>query len=354
VLPSRKSDGTPVLELRRLVCGYNSRTQRSHVAGPIDETLRAGELACLIGPNGAGKSTLMRTLAGLQAPLEGTVLFNGDDVHRMAPAVRARHLAIVLTEVVQVPLLTGYDLVAFGRVPFTGWSGKLTAHDRRVIAQSLEAVGAVEFASRQVAELSDGERQRVMIARALAQEPSAMILDEITGFLDLPRRVEIMQLLRRTAHDAGCAVLLSTHDLDLALSTADRIWLMAKQQPLRAAIPEALVLEGAFQAAFSLDDVAFDERTGAFRVRHARRSTVVVTGEPPAAMWTARALERYGFHAVEDAQTADVRVNVIRGTVGTSWELHADGVARHHDSLEAVLAAVRNRHDQPRRGARQS
>lgn len=322
------------------------------MAGPIDETLRAGELACLIGPNGAGKSTLMRTLAGLQAPLEGTVLLNSDDVHRMAPAVRARRLAIVLTDTVQIPLLTGYDLVAYGRVPFTDWSGTLTAHDRRVIAQSLEAVGASEFASSQVAELSDGERQRVMIARALAQEPSAMILDEITGFLDLPRRIEIMQVLRRTAHDAGCAVLLSTHDLDLALSTADRIWLMAKQQPLRAAIPEALVLDGAFQSAFTLEDVAFDERTGAFRVRHARRSTVAVTGGTPAAMWTARALERYGFHAVEDAVAADVRVDVIRGAVGTTWHLHADGVAHHHDSLEAVLAAVRNRHDQPGGGAR--
>ena len=342
-----------MLQLRGLVCGYHSRSHRTQVAGPIDETLRAGELACLIGPNGAGKSTLMRTLAGLQAPLEGTVLFNGDDVHRMAPAVRARHLAIVLTEIVHVPLLTGYDLVAYGRVPFTDWSGKLTDRDRQVIARSLQSVGAAEFTSRQVAELSDGERQRVMIARALAQEPSAMILDEITGFLDLPRRMEIMQLLRRTAHDAGCAVLLSTHDLDLALNTADRIWLMAKQQPLRAAIPEALVLDGAFQAAFTLDDVTFDERSGSFRMRHARRSAVAVTGEIPAAMWTARALERFGFHAVEDAETADVRVDVSRDAVGTSWHLHADGVAHHHDSLEAVLAAVRDRHEQQRGRARE-
>lgn len=341
-----------MLQLRGLVCGYSSRSLTSRVAGPIDETLRAGELACLIGPNGAGKSTLMRTLAGLQAPLEGTVLLNGDDVHRMAPALRARHLAIVLTETVQVPLLSGYDLVAYGRVPFTDWSGTLTAHDHEVIADSLRAVGAGEFAARQVAELSDGERQRVVIARALAQEPSAMILDEITGFLDLPRRMELMQLLRRTAHEAGCAILLSTHDLDLALSTADRIWLMARHQPLRVAMPETWVLDGAFQAAFRLADVAFDERTGSFRVRHTRRSPVAVTGGTAAAMWTARALERHGFHAVDETETAEVRVDVLRSAAGTSWRLHADGVTHHHDSLEAVLAAVRHRHEHQRQPAR--
>jgi iron complex transport system ATP-binding protein len=345
VLRSADSDETPLLRLQSLVPGYLTRGRRTAVADRIDETLRAGELACLIGPNGAGKSTLMRTLAGLQPPLDGVVLFKGVDVHRMQPAVRARHLAIVLTEVVHVPLLSAYDLVAFGRVPFTDWSGKLTARDRDVVARALDAVGATDLAARQVAELSDGERQRIMIARALAQEPSAMILDEITGFLDLPRRIEIMRLLRRAAHETGCAVLLSTHDLELALRTADRIWLMSKGRPLQAAMPETLVLDGAFQAAFSLDGVAFDEESGSFRVRHPRQWPVALTGDLPAAMWTERALERHGFYSTSHGEPSDVRIEVIGSAAGTRWSVHADGTSHHHANLDDVIHALRARHD---------
>jgi iron complex transport system ATP-binding protein len=344
VQQSLTASATPLLQLRGLVPGYVTRGRRTPVTSRIDETLEAGELACLIGPNGAGKSTLMRTMAGLHAPLDGVVLFKGSDLHRMAPAERARALAIVLTDVIHVPMLSAYDLVAFGRVPFTDWSGTLTARDRSVVEQALEAVGAAPLASRQVVELSDGERQRVMIARALAQEPSAMILDEITGFLDLPRRIEIMRLLRRAAHDTGCAVLLSTHDLDLALRTADRIWLLPKDRPLRAAMPETLVLDGAFQAAFSLDDVAFDEESGSFRVRHPRYWPVAVSGDSTAVMWTERALERHGFYSVEDGAGSDVRIEVTRSAATIYWTLHlADGL-QTHETLDEVIEALRRRH----------
>jgi iron complex transport system ATP-binding protein len=326
------------------VPGYAANGRRTAVASRIDETLRAGELACLIGPNGAGKSTLMRTMAGLQAPLDGVVRFNGEDVHRMAPAIRARSLAVVLTETIHVPMLTAYDLVAFGRVPYTDWGGKLTARDREMIGYALAAVGANELSSRYIVELSDGERQRVMIARALAQEPSAMILDEITGFLDLPRRIEIMQLLRRAAHEWGCAALLSTHDLDLALRTADRIWLMTKDRPLRTAMPETLVLNGAFQAAFTLDDVEFDEQSGSFRVRHPRQWAVTILGDPSTVMWTERALERHGFYAAPHGGDAEVRIEATRDVGGPGWSLHCDGASRAHANLDGLIDALRERY----------
>jgi iron complex transport system ATP-binding protein len=317
---------------------------RTSVTSPIDETLETGGLACLIGPNGAGKSTLMRTMAGLQPPLAGEVLFKGADLHRMSAPARARHLAIVLTDVVHVPMLTAHDMVAFGRVPFTDWSGTLSARDRDVVDQALDAVGAAHLASRQLLELSDGERQRVMIARALAQEPSVMILDEVTGFLDLPRRIEIMRLLRRAAHDTGCAVLLSTHDLDLALRMADRIWLLPKDRPLRAAMPEMLVLDGAFQSAFSLDDVAFDEQSGSFRVRHTGSWPVTVSGDSPAVMWTERALERHGFYRVPHDDKADVHVEVTRTSAAVHWTLHLDEGLHRHGSLDEVINTLRKRH----------
>lgn len=331
-----------------MVAGYAAGGHRTAVSERIDETLRAGELTCLIGPNGAGKSTLMRTMAGLQAPLDGVVRFEGADVHRMPPAERARRLAVVLTEPIHVPLLSAYDLVAFGRAPFTGWNGQLNADDHQIVADALDAVGAADLASRDIAELSDGERQRIMIARALAQQPSAMILDEITGFLDLPHRIEVMRLLGRAAHERGCAVLLSTHDLDLALRTADRIWLMPARGPLRAAMPETLVLNGAFQAAFSLDDVTFDEQSGSFRVRHPRHWPVTVNGDPPAAMWTERALERHGFYAVSGGERPDARVEVTSHAAGIRWSLHIDDASHHHASLDDVIHALRERHERRR------
>jgi iron complex transport system ATP-binding protein len=344
VLRSAHPAGTALLQLDGVVAGYVANGHRTAVSTRIDETLRAGELSCLIGPNGAGKSTLMRTMAGLQAPLDGVVRFDGADVHRMAPVMRARKLAVVLTEAVQVAALTAYDLVAFGRVPYTDWGGRLTTHDRDVIRQALDAVGATDLSSRFVMELSDGERQRVMIARALAQEPSAMILDEITGFLDLPRRIEIMQLLRHAAHEWGCAVLLSTHDLDLALRTADRIWLMPKDRPLHTAMPETLVLNGAFQAAFSLADVAFDEQSGSFRVRHPRHWPVTMTGDTSVVMWTERALERYGFYVTPTGGTSSVRIEVIRDAAGARWHVHFDDASQQHTNLEELIHALRKRH----------
>jgi iron complex transport system ATP-binding protein len=334
----------PLLQLEGLLPGYVSSGRRIAVTDRIDESLRAGEFACLIGPNGAGKSTLMRTMAGLQPPLEGTVRFDGTEVHRMPPATRARHLAVVLTEIVQVPMLSAYDLAAFGRVPFTGWSGQLTPHDHDVVSRALDAVGASDLAARPVTELSDGERQRVMIARALAQEPSAMILDEITGFLDLPRRIDIMRLLRRAAHETGCAVLLSTHDLDLALRTADRIWLLPKGRSLRAAMPETLVLDGAFEAAFALDDVTFDEQNGSFRVPHPKRWPVTLTGDRTAVMWTERALERHGFYTVSGA-TSVATIDVTGRAARLQWHVQIDGTSHRHVTLDEVIHTLRTRRD---------
>jgi iron complex transport system ATP-binding protein len=168
--------GDPCVQLEGLVPGYATKRRRTAVSAPIDHTLSAGEFACLIGPNGAGKSTLMRTMAGLQAPLDGVVRFKGGDVHRLSPSVRARHLAVVLTEAVHVPMLSAYDLTAFGRVPFTDWNGRLTDDDHRIVAQALDAVGATALAARFVVELSDGEGRledvvQTLCARRQSQGP---------------------------------------------------------------------------------------------------------------------------------------------------------------------------------------
>lgn len=247
---------TPLLRTENLAIGYPQDRRRSGTREPrtvlrgLDATLAPGELVCLLGPNGAGKSTLMRTLSGMQPPLAGRVFVAGEEIRELGPRRLARSLAVVLTDRVGGDALTAYALVELGRYPYTGWSGRLTEDDHEVVRRSIEAVGATDLAGRGLGELSDGERQKVMIARALAQEPAVLLLDEVTAFLDLPRRVEVMRILRRLAHEQGKAVLLSTHDLDLALRSADRLWLLPPGGPLHVCTADELIPSGLFERTF--------------------------------------------------------------------------------------------------------
>src|SRR5207249_7894211 len=252
--------GAHALVARNLAAGYGSRVGLRDVG----VCLAGGELACVLGPNGTGKSTLLRTLAGMQPRLAGSVELDGHDVQRLPARELARRVSVVLTERAEVGLLRAYDLVALGRYPYTGWAGRLRSHDHAVVAWALEATGASDLASRDVSELSDGERQRVMIARALAQEPVVLLLDEPTAFLDVARRVEVTTLLRRLARDTGRAVLFSTHELDLALRTADSVWLLDTAGRVRVGAPEDLVLDGSFARSFEVEGLTFDAAAGRF------------------------------------------------------------------------------------------
>ncbi|HKP96189.1 MAG TPA: ABC transporter ATP-binding protein, partial [Fibrobacteria bacterium] len=212
--PPRAYGSAPLLKAENLAVGYRAGDRR--VLSGLDLELRPGELVCLLGPNGAGKSTLLRTLAGLQAPLAGRLTLGGEDFSLLPAAARARKTAIVLTERMEAGNLTVRSLAELGRHPHTGWSGRLREADREAVRRALMDAGAWELRDRLFDELSDGEKQRVMLARALAQEPALLLLDEPTAFLDLSRRVETMRTLRALARGRGRAVLLSTHDLDLA------------------------------------------------------------------------------------------------------------------------------------------
>lgn len=334
----------PLLKLQNLSIGYlQGRRSRAVVAEGLSVSLHTAELVCLLGPNGAGKSTLMRTIAGMQPPLAGQALLLGEDIHRLKARELARRLSIVLTERVTVGILSAYALVALGRHPHTNWAGTLTEQDHDVVRWATQTVGAEDLAHRPVGELSDGERQKVMVARALAQEPEVMILDEVTAFLDLPRRVEVMRLLREIAHREGTAILLSTHDLDLALRSADRIWLLSKGGALQVGAPEELVLSGAFAEAFASEGVTFDERRGAFRIteRH-EAGEVKVTGEEIGALWTARALERCGFSVAENGDAAALSVEVSRRDTQITWLLNAGGQRRSYSSLADLLGRLKN------------
>ncbi|MEW6254260.1 MAG: ABC transporter ATP-binding protein, partial [Planctomycetota bacterium] len=237
--------------------------------------------------------------------------------------------------------LTAYALVALGRHPYTDWTGRLSAHDEAVVRWAMEAVGAKPLAARPISELSDGERQKIMIARALAQEPLVMLLDEPTAFLDLPNRVEIMRVLRALTRQTGRAILLSTHDLDLALRSADRLWLLPHGGPLHDGAPEDLVLSGALEATFRSEGIAFDRQTGTFAIVAAHTGCVALAGEGVTALWTRRALEREGYRVADDGAEAFARVEVLDREGNPRWRCTASGVAGEYGSLHALIAALR-------------
>ena len=253
-----------MLETEGLAVGYPG--PRGTVLNGIDVSVEPGSFLCILGRNGAGKSTLMRTIAGLQPALAGCVRLDGEDVAAMRGATRARRIAVVLTEREFSPALRVEDVVSLGRQPYTSWQGRLSEEDSRIAEESLARMGAEEFRGRYFDDLSDGERQRVMIARAIAQTAKLMVLDEITAFLDLPGRVEVMALLRRHARETGTAVLLSSHDLDLSLQLADQVWLVQGGK-LTTGSPDELIEQGAVGDAFDNDDVAFSADEHRFRLR---------------------------------------------------------------------------------------
>ena len=320
------------LACRSLAFGYPGRS----IAAGLNAVLIPGELTCLIGPNGAGKSTLLRTLAGMQRPQAVGVHLNGTDMHRLSPRERAKLLAVVLTERVDAGNLSAATVVGLGRFPHTNWRGQLTDHDRQCVENALTRVGAAQLAARPLAELSDGERQKIMTARALAQSPQVLLLDEPTAFLDLPRRVEITMLLHQIARDTGCIILLTTHDLDLALRVADRIWLLPADGQLRTGLPEELALDGSLACAFESEGVTYDASQGRLNLQRKPCGPIGLQGTGLRAIWTQRALERVGYDVLP--ASAKTALQIIVGE--NEWKLSAPNTHTSHTTLDELLAQV--------------
>lgn len=306
---------TLFLQTRDLAVGYRNRTVLSNInvqAGP-------GDLVCLLGVNGIGKSTLMRTLARMEPALAGSIEIKGTDITRMPPHDLARNVAVVLTERVAVGAMPAFQLVELGRYPHTNWSGLLTDADRDIVRDAIRAAGAEHLAHRDINELSDGERQRIMIARALAQRPAVLLLDEPAAFLDISARVEMIATLRRLAREQQVAVILSSHDLELSLRMADTIWLIDGAGRLHLGAPEDLLSDGSIAAAFSGPNIAFSADERMFKITHHSHGKAFAGGTGTAAGLARTVLEREGFQMVHSPQEADVNVIVT----ASGWEATA-------------------------------
>ena len=256
----------PLLKIEKLDVGYKNRQGNKAVVTAINATLCAGEVVALIGMNGAGKSTLLRTLSASQPPLSGTVEFTMGDVVSLSSAELAKCVSVVLTEN-NFATLTVDELVSLGRVPYTGFLGRLSSDDNAVVAAAMERMGVAHLAGRVVTTLSDGERQKCLIAKAIAQQTPLMLLDEPTAFLDFRSKVQLFRTLRTLAADAGKAVVVSTHDVEMALRFADRLWLICDGRLYEGSAQE-LAADGLLQRFIDGDGIVYDKENNRIEITH--------------------------------------------------------------------------------------
>lgn len=333
------TERTTLLTTIGLAIGYpNGRLSPYVVLRDLSLNIREGEIVCLLGANGSGKTTLLRTLAGICAPITGEILIKGRPLSSYPIRELAKFRGIVLTEKVSGALLTGRELVSLGRHPYTDWRGQLKHHDHEIVTRAMKLVGVQEFESCYFGHLSDGEKQKLLIARALAQEPRFLLLDEPTAFLDLPRRVEIMLLLKELTRKTGCAVLLATHDLDSALRVADRFWLIGTDGKLSSDIPENIVLNGDLENAFSETSLHFNYHSGSFEKQAETSPSIFVKGDGKAYEWTCRALRRLGYsienHVVDNKLPI---VTVLQNSKTITWHWEFLGKKSESGELSSFL-----------------
>ena len=256
--------------LDHLTIGYQTKGNNKVVAEHLDAAIHEGELTCLLGRNGIGKSTLLRTLSAFLPPLGGDILLHVDN-QRPMPLTHytdkqlSRLIGVVLTEKPDVRDMSIEELIGMGRSPYTGFWGRLSEEDHRIVDEAIELVGIGSLSGRYVHTLSDGERQKVMIAKALAQQTPIIYLDEPTAFLDFPSKVEVMQLLRRLAREQQKTIFLSTHDVELSLQVADCIWLMEPER-LNIGIPRQLADDGSLSRFIEHNGIQFNTQTLTIRV----------------------------------------------------------------------------------------
>ena len=330
---------TESIKLEKLDIGYLSSKSTKKVACNLFANLNRGEMTCLLGPNGTGKSTLIKTICGFLKPVSGTVSINGQNTTQLDEKEMAKHVAIVLTDKIMLPNATVYELVMYGRSPYTNFLGRLSAEDKEIINRSIEMCGIAHKKSALLSTLSDGERQKATIAKALAQDTPIIILDEPTAFLDLPARVEIMHLLRSLASDTGKSVLMSTHDLDLALQMSDELWLLQKDC-LISGTPEDLVLQNAFQPMFNNGSIEFDNKTGLFKVAYDYNVTVPVKGHGFKYTLLRRALMRKGIKPVKAIETDCVYIEIAENINDGFVVWNRDQVMLKTNSVGEVIKQI--------------
>lgn len=326
------------IELRDLAIGYKNRQSVKVVAQHIDAHIFGSELTCLLGANGIGKSTLLRTLSAFQPKISGEVFIHGQEISSYSEKALAMLISVVLTEKIDIKNMDVHELVSLGRSPYTGFWGKLTPEDHAEVEKAISLVKIEHLTHRMVHTLSDGERQKTMIAKALAQNTPVIFLDEPTAFLDFPSKVEMMQLLHRLSRETGKTIFLSTHDLELALQIADKIWLMDDRAQIHIGTPEDLSLNGDLSNFFARKGILFDKETGLFRVKNDFDRQIRLVGHGQRYSMIRKALLRNRILADRKAQSPD-SIEIIDNRICLSLENRPQVWV---DSIDELLKKIRN------------
>lgn len=332
--------GRESIHIENLCIGYPGKGDVKVVASDICAGINSGELTCLLGANGVGKSTLLRTLSAFQPRLSGEIRIEGKDISSYTDKQLSKVISVVLTEKCDIRNMSAVELIGLGRSPYTGFWGTLSKEDKAVVDHAIELVGISHLAHRMVHTLSDGERQKVMIAKALAQETPVIYLDEPTAFLDFPSKVEMMQLLHLLSRQTDKTIFLSTHDLELALQIADKIWLMDKVNGVIIGTPEDLSLDGTLSGFFARKGIVFDLDTGLFRVNNEYTSQIRLVGHGQKYAMVRKALQRNGILANRNVES-DVYIETGDLKGDGTFVLHpADGEAITVRTIDELLAEI--------------
>lgn len=310
-----------IVELKSLTVGYRKEDTFFPLVGPVDISINGGELIGVIGRNGIGKSTLLKTIAGLLKPLMGNVIIEGKKLTEYRRSELAEIIGYISTEQIKVDSMKVTELVELGRYPHTSWSGRLSETDNEKILFAMEKTGILSLRERFVNELSDGERQKAMIARLLAQDTDILIMDEPIAFLDIRNKYEIIHLLRSISTDKNKIVIFSGHDLSLIMDLCDRLWLIADSRIYDGA-PEDLVLNGLMNKLFDDNGIVFSESDITFRISREYLADIKIKGDGVYRFWTEKAVSRAGFRAV--SHKASISVSVERDDNGLYWTYKSD------------------------------
>jgi iron complex transport system ATP-binding protein len=318
-----------LLSMSSLTVGFHTASKSNFILFEnLNLELPAGRLVCFMGPNGIGKSSLIRTISRLQKPLTGTIRVLDEVLDNPSKAI-----SVVLTDRISNTNLTGFELISLGRYPYLGWDLSLSETDQNIIDTAIRRVNVQHLIHQKISELSDGQLQMIMIARALAQDTPIILLDEPTAHLDLNNRVEVMKLLREITRTTKKSILVSTHELDLALQTADYIWLAGNEKNILTGIPEDLVLNGSFDAIFQFK--GFDLKTG--RIQHDANKDIQIElrGDGYEYLWTKNALERTGYTVT--SSNAQYAINIKRKSSTLEWIFGAQESDVSFSSISALL-----------------
>lgn len=306
-----------ILSINSLQIGYNSGKEKKVLLPPLSAQANKGELIAVIGRNGIGKSTLLRTLVGLHPALGGEVFYERKNILNYSRLDLARKVGYISTEIINAPNMRVYDLVAMGRFPHTNWIGKIDSVNHGFITNAIDSTGMSSFSARFISELSDGELQRAMIARLLAQDTGVMVMDEPTAFLDIGSKYEILNLMHILSQQHEKCIIFSTHDLQMAISMSDKIWLITDDN-IKEGAPEDLMIEGAFEHLFDSSLVRFNSENGTFSSLNEGMGSIYVEGEGKMKYWTEKALNRIGLKVSEEKTNPYVLAPVMDGN---NWQL---------------------------------